>query len=163
MSKPSTERLGDHADVLSALLGAIPDATLDPSRKARLRERVLARAAAPAEDGSLMHILRADQGEWRTFLPRIDLKLLRLDAGRRTQTSLWRLAPGAVIPAHKHTGEEECLILEGGVSWDGVVYGPGDYLLARPGLLHTAFHSEHGALLMIRSELTPELERLFAG
>jgi len=43
-----------------------------------------------------------------------------------------------------------------------VVYGPGDYLLARPGLRHTAFHSERGALLMIRSELTPELEALFA-
>ena len=153
----------DPTDVLDALLAAVPDGRLEPARKSRLRERVLARAAGTGAPEPLMNILRADQGEWRTFLPRIHLKLLRLDRERRTQTSLWRLDPDAVIPQHMHTGEEECLILEGGVSWDGVVYGPGDYLLARPGLMHTAFHSRQGALLMIRSELTPELERLFAG
>ena len=162
MSKASNDPSGVHADVLDALWAAVPGARLEPKRKARLRERVLQRAAATAEPDSLMHILRNDQGEWRTFIPRIHLKLLRIDRERGTQTSLWRLDPGAVIPAHRHTGEEECLILEGGVSWDGVVYGPGDYLLARPGLLHTAFHSEHGALLMIRSELTKELDALFA-
>ena len=162
MSKAPTDQPGSHADVLEALWAAVPGARLEQKRKARLRERVLQRASATAEPESLMHILRNDQGEWRTFLPRIHLKLLRIDRERGTQTSLWRLDPGAVIPAHRHTGEEECLILEGGVSWDGVVYGPGDYLLARPGLLHTAFHSEQGALLMIRSELTPELDRLFA-
>ena len=161
MSKGSTERPSDHPDVLAALLSALPEARLDAGRKARLRERVLARAAAAGEPEPLMRILRAGEGEWRTFLPRIHLKLLRLDPERGTQTSLWRLDPGAVIPAHDHAGEEECLILEGGVTWDDVVYGPGDYLLARPGLRHTAFHSERGALLMIRSELTPELEALF--
>ena len=161
MSKTSTDRT-IAPDVLAALLGAVPEARMDPGRKARLREQVLARAAATPEQDSLMRILRAGQGEWRTFIPRIHLKLLRLDRERGTQTSLWRLDPGAIIPQHRHTGEEECLILEGGVSWDGVVYGPGDYLLARPGLLHTAFHSEQGALLMIRSELTPELDALFS-
>ena len=162
MSKHSTDRTDGHADVLEALLAAVPDARLEPARRSRLRERVLANAAAAPAPEPLMNILRADQGEWRTFIPRIHLKLLRLDRERGTQTSLWRLDPGAVIPQHRHSGEEECLILEGGVSWDGVVYGPGDYLLARPGLVHTAFHSERGALLMIRSELTPELEALFA-
>jgi anti-sigma factor ChrR (cupin superfamily) len=161
MSKASMDRMSDHPDLLAAVLAAIPDGRMQPDRRARLRERVLARAAAK-EPEPLMQILRADQGAWRTFLPRIQLKLLRLDRERGTQTSLWRLEPGAVIPAHDHDGEEECLILEGGVTWDDVVYGPGDYLLARPGLRHTAFHSEQGALLMIRSELTPELEALFA-
>ena len=86
---------------------------------------------------------------------------LRVDRATRTQTSLWRLEPGATIPPHDHSGEEECLVLEGSVDFEGRLYGAGDYLLAPPGLHHTEFVSPDGAVLMIRSELSGPIEALF--
>jgi anti-sigma factor ChrR (cupin superfamily) len=158
-TESSKDRLDEFPDVVAALLSSVPDAALEPARRVRLRERVLAATAAKPEP--LMRIQRVDEGQWVQLLPKLFLKPLRVDRDKRTQTSLWRLDPGARIPAHDHTGEEECLILEGSVSWDDTLYRRGDYLLARPGLRHTEFFAPDGALLLIRSELTPELEAAF--
>jgi anti-sigma factor ChrR (cupin superfamily) len=84
-----------------------------------------------------------------------------MDPVAGTQTSLWQIAPGGVIPPHDHIGEEECLIVEGSIVWNGHEYHPGDFLLARPGAHHEPFVSPNGALLLIRSELTRHLEKLF--
>ena len=149
-------------ELAEPLLEGLADAGLESARRARLRERVLARASAQPEKPSLASILRADEGRWVALLPNVFLKPLRVDRVAGTQTSLWRLDPGAHIPAHTHTAEEECLVLDGDISWEGVQYGRGDFLLARAGLHHTAFTTQGGALLMIRSELTPFLDALFA-
>ena len=80
-----------------------------------------------------------------------------MDVKAGTETSLWRMAPGARIPAHPHLLEEECLIVEGSLNVDGVAYGAGDYLFARAGDRDPVFHAPEGALLLIRSELRPQL------
>jgi anti-sigma factor ChrR (cupin superfamily) len=146
-------------DLRDALLDAMKPVALANERRAAMRATVLehARSAGGAR------ILRADEGDWRALLPGIEVRALRVDEVLGTQTSLWRLAPGARIPEHSHTGEEECLVLEGEVDWQGNTYHQGDYLLARPGLHHDEFISQRGALLMIRSELTEPLRRVFAG
>jgi len=152
--------------LFGALLAEVPDGVLEPARRVRMRERLMARVADAASDAAVrpldMVIIGANQGRWLPLLPKVKLKPLRVDLVGRTQTSLWRLEPGAVVPAHDHTAEEECLVLAGELLWDGVKYGRGDFLLAPAGLHHTPFSAPQGALLMIRSELTPHLERLFA-
>jgi len=105
-------------------------------------------------------VVRADAGDWRDFLPGIKIKTLRLDRQRRTQTSLWHLEPGSHIPAHSHTQEEECLVLEGSVVHRGETYREGDFLYARSGVKHDPFYTESGALLLIRSELVPKTNRV---
>jgi anti-sigma factor ChrR (cupin superfamily) len=157
---PQFDRIGDDPTLLATLLGGIEPVALEPQRKAALRQRVLERAAASAVPQ--MEVLLDGEGRWVKLLPMVYLKPLRIDREKREQTSLWRLEPGAVVPAHDHTADEECLVLDGKLLWDGVEYGRGDYLLARKGLHHTQFTSPTGALLMIRSELSPELEAVFA-
>lgn len=123
-----------------------------PERRLAMRERILADAAAPAT-----RVLRADEGEWREFVRGIRIKTLRRDETGGTETSLWRLDPGARVPPHSHRHEEECLVLEGFIVHDGVQYRAGDYLLAPTGAKHKPFIAPEGALLMIRSELVPRL------
>jgi anti-sigma factor ChrR (cupin superfamily) len=156
---PVAEDIAADPQLRDALLGALEPAALPPERKAALRERVL---AGTRVDATLMRIQRADEGQWLAFLPKVHIKPLRVDRHAGTQTTLWRLEPGARIPEHDHSGEEECLILEGSVLFDRQEYGVGDFLLARPGLHHSEFTSSSGALLMIRGELSPNLSKLFA-
>lgn len=146
------------ADLLAAALaGLLRDAALAPSVAADLRGRILAAAGR-----SRTQVVRAEEGEWMDFVPGIRIKSLRKDMHTRTETSLWRLAPGAVIPPHPHASEEECLVLEGAIIHDGVEYRAGDYLLADAVERHKAFTSPGGALLMIRGELLPDPARVRA-
>lgn len=148
---------------------------LPAARRLVLRERVLAAAstasstAATATDApmsrvadaaSLMSVVRADEGAWLSLLPGLSIKFLRVDARARSQSSLWRLDPGAQIPEHPHSADEECVVLEGRVQFGGRDYTRGDFLLARAGLHHDRFDCPDGALLYIRSELTAPLAAL---
>lgn len=141
--------------LLAALAGLVPAVEPSGDARARLRAQLLQRVTEPR-----MHVLRADQGVWRPLLPGIRIKTLRRDERDGTQTTLWRIEPGAQVPPHPHHHEEECLILEGSVLHGGIEYFAGDYLLAEAGLEHQAFISPRGALLMIRSELVPTADTL---
>jgi len=134
---------------LGTLGAAIAPADLPPERIAGLRARVMAGIADTTQ------VLRADQGEWKRLLPGVTIKTLHVDREHGTQTSLWRLDAGARIPPHPHTKDEECLVLEGSITHDGVLYRQGDFLFTRPGLRHKDFVAPEGALLMIRSERIP--------
>lgn len=145
------------ADLAAAI--AVAFATVTPPRT--LRERVLA-AAVPAQTPpvEVMHVVRAAQGQWHELLPGVAIKFLNVDTRTSTQSSLWRLAPGAIVPGHAHEAEEECIVLDGTIRFGDDDYGRGDFLLARPGLDHEPFSAPDGALLFIRSALAPPLERL---
>ena len=99
-------------------------------------------------------------GEWKPLLPGIHIKTLRIDRERGTQTTLWRLDPGARVPPHPHSHEEECLVIEGSIVQNGIEYFPGDYLLADTGEKHATFDSPRGALFLIRGELMPDVSVL---
>lgn len=148
--KPPTDDL-----LLAALAGLLPEEPPAPPASAALRARVLADARRMRT-----RVVRADEGEWVPFVAGIRIKTLRRDEAEGTQTSLWRIEPGARVPPHPHTREEECLVLEGSVVHDGVEYFAGDFLLAPPGERHGVFLAPRGALLMIRSELLPDPDRL---
>ena len=158
--KPALE---DAPDVVEAIASHLKPVPLEASRAGVLRTRVAAASSAESsEPAPLMEVQRSAEGRWIPFLPRVSLKPLRIDRRGGTQTSLWRLEPGARIPEHDHAGEEECIVLSGSVVFGGETFHEGDYLLARPGLHHTEFVSHGGAVLMIRSELTPHLAAAFA-
>ncbi|GAB2501099.1 cupin domain-containing protein [Arenimonas alkanexedens] len=148
----STHRTDPEHLLLAALAGVLPTQSPPPAQAQALRGRILAAASR-----TRTQVIRADEGEWVPFVPGIRIKTLRRDAAEGTQTSLWRIEPGARVPSHPHTREEECLVLEGSVIHDDVEYFPGDFLLAPPGEHHKPFLAPRGALLMIRSELIPDL------
>ena len=137
--------------LLAALAGLVPEQLPAADAQQRMRAAIVARVSEPTT-----HVTRGNQGEWQPLLPGIHVKTLRRSAADGSQTTLWRLDPGARVPPHPHTHEEECLVLEGSLIQDGVEYFPGDYLLAEAGSRHSAFESPGGALFMIRGEAVPD-------
>lgn len=66
---------------------------------------------------------------WSPISPGFDLKLLHGTRDDDTRALLLRLAPGTVIPRHRHEGEAHALNLAGQRQLDtGELIGPGGYV-----------------------------------
>jgi quercetin dioxygenase-like cupin family protein len=100
-----------------------------------VRERVLADARKPSR-----YTVLAAKAEWfETGLPGIRGRVLAVDRQRSVVTMIFRVEPGAVSPAHRHHGPEECFILSGSVMYEGRVLRAGDFS-------HADKDSEHGEM-----------------
>ncbi len=144
----------EHIDAALAARLALELAPVEPAPEARLRMRQ--RLLGRCESGP-QQVVRAAEGAWRPIFPGVRVKTLQRDEAGDSQTTLWRLDPGAAIPAHGHRRDEECLVLEGSIEEGGTRYEAGDYVLARQGSRQEAVRSASGALLLIRGECLPAL------
>jgi hypothetical protein len=114
-------------------------------------EKLIARVRTESEDNRNDNItIRANEDGWRNLTPLVRMKTLRDDG--KTRTFLLHLAAGAMLPAHDHIEEEECLVLEGDAYIGDCIVHAGDYHLARQGSRHGVLGSQHGALLLLRGE-----------
>jgi anti-sigma factor ChrR (cupin superfamily) len=93
---------------------------------------------------------------WVSAGPGVEVMVLRSNDERNDQTVLIRMQPGAVVVGHRHTQEEECLILEGEVFIGELRLMRGDMHVASPGAVHAPITAPQGALLLIRSERPPQ-------
>jgi quercetin dioxygenase-like cupin family protein len=144
------DRLFDEP-LTEALLEAQPAFMPPPERVSALRQRVLAVTGAAARAGRVEHLtIRGADGRWLPLLPGIGIKLLREDAS--TRSYLLRMAPGATLPAHDHSDDEECVVLEGDIRLGDVHARAGDYHLARSGLPHGDLRTDGGCLLFLRGQ-----------
>ncbi len=143
----------EEALLLLALGGDLPEMLPDAATAARMRNQVMARLTAAPLAG---HAVRNDEREWVPLLPGITIKTLLKDAANGAQTTLWRLQPGACVPPHPHSRDEECLILEGSIVLDEIEYFPGDFVFARAGERHGVISAPNGALFLIRGEPVPD-------
>ncbi|TVQ36459.1 MAG: hypothetical protein EA370_08195 [Wenzhouxiangella sp.] len=119
---------------------------LDARRKERLRAQLLSSV------GGEMAVARGEAARWRRILPGVECRLLNVDRESGIQTALWRMAPGARIPAHPHACDEECYIFDGSLVHRGERYTAGDYMLAPAGSRHGSITSPDGVLMLIRGE-----------
>ncbi len=84
-----------------------------------------------------------------TPLPGIAFRLLSRDVAQNRVTCLLRLAPGARLPEHTHSGVEECLVLEGTVFVGRTRMRVGDYQRADANSEHAEQWTDTGALLYL--------------
>ena len=82
---------------------------------------------------------------WQQRRPGVHWKVLHEEDDRRTV--LVRYEPGAVIPRHRHLGDEQIFVIEGSVSDDTGTCAAGDYARRPPGCVHTV-RSAGGALVL---------------
>ena len=82
---------------------------------------------------------------WVERRPGVHWKVLFRDGER--QTVLVRYDAGAVIPRHRHVGDEQIFVIEGEVEDDTGVCRTGQFARRPPGCVHTV-RSPRGALVL---------------
>ena len=102
---------------------------------AHVRDRLLAVASTPTR-----YTVWAADATWTdTGVPGIRARVLSVDKVRSLVTMVIRAEPGAVYPAHKHNGPEECFVISGSILIDGRVLRAGDFH-------HADEDSDHGEI-----------------
>ncbi len=97
--------------------------------------------------------VHAEDEDWRTIAPGVDVKLLYINREEGYQNLLLRCAPGARIPSHDHRQSEEAFVLEGSLEVGPKFLKAGDYHIALAGTPHPDIISKAGCLIYLRTEL----------
>ena len=87
----------------------------------------------------------------------IDRKVLHEQDG--VMSYLLRFAPGAVLPAHRHPVDEECVVLEGTIRIGALKLGPGGYHHVPKDVLDADSTSDEGCVIYLRGA-SPRPEHL---
>ena len=143
-------------DILAALsVAQAPAAARDPAIE-RVRGRLMKRVA---DDSTRLHDkLDANEGEWRRFLPGIDRKVLHVGAG--VMSYLLKFEPGAVLPAHRHPVDEECVVIQGQLRiGHDIELGPGGFHRVDKDVLDAPSTTETGCVIYLRGAV-PRLEHI---
>jgi quercetin dioxygenase-like cupin family protein len=133
-----------------ALACAVRPLELSAKRRERLRRRILKRARDQTSEGT--RTLRATEGDWIEIRPFVEVRELRRDEASGMHTSLLRMRPGGVIPAHRHEREEECIVLEGEVQIGTHTLSAGDVHIAAAGTWHEQVSTRKGVLVLLRGD-----------
>ncbi len=150
----SSPEQNDGDDVFAEIASAARPLELSASKRASLRERVLDQARETAPEGT--RTLRANEGEWLDLDAHVRIRVLARDVAAGTQTVLLRVAAGGRFPGHRHSQEEEFIVLEGECHIGAHRLGTGDVHIASAGSWHDDITTRTGVLVMVRGELSTE-------
>lgn len=134
--------------LFARLAGGLRPVQLSEELRGRLRAQLRSRAALPAG----MSTLRGAEGEWLSLNPLVQIKVLRVDAEAGNQTVLLRAARGAVLPRHRHSRDEEFIVLEGQCRVGTLLLEAGDAHFAAAGSWHEDITTDTGVLVLVRGE-----------
>ncbi len=143
-----------------ALLG--PPASPPAGLRAKVRgmARGASRERAGAERKSPpapIAVVAGDQGAWlQTPFEGVEMRVLHLDESSGRMTQLMRMAPGASFPRHRHTGLEECYVIQGDMRSGDVILRAGDYQRAEQGSIH-GISSRGGCVMLVVGNAFDEL------
>lgn len=152
--QPAVDRTEIDSDIAFALAAAQESGVAPAGTVHRVRASVMKRIA---KDSVSAHptVHTGDDG-WASFLPLIDCKILNQIGG--IASYLLRMQPGAVLPAHRHPIDEECIVIEGVLHiGDKLKLTAGEFHLGRKDLPHDTITTDTGALIFLRGA-TPHAE-----
>jgi quercetin dioxygenase-like cupin family protein len=132
------------------LAAALHPAGIDAETKARLWRRVTGIIGANPPAGTTT--FRASEDDWKDVSPLIKCRPLRVDPVAGIQTVLIRALPGACIPRHRHSQDEEFIVLEGECHIGTHHLRAGDAHFASAGSWHDDITTSTGILVLIRGE-----------
>lgn len=115
----------------------------DTITQARPRKRLL--SDAPSPPSTYLDVVNMP---WETSkFPGIKHKVLFTDPASGLSTLLFRLAPGAEVPLHEHTGVEMTYVLEGSLEDDEGACTAGNFVWRPAGNTHIA-RAPNGAVIL---------------
>jgi len=142
----------DEADsrVFARLTTALQATVISEAQRSRMRLRIRELVASQPPAGTTT--LRATEDEWLTLSPLVRVKVLRVDPVAGNQTVLIRAAPGGTMPRHRHSQDEEFIVLEGECRIGELRLTVGDAHFAAAGSWHEETTTETGVLVLLRGE-----------
>ena len=146
--KPNDEEV--EAMCFAQVARAVAPVDVSTETRRRLWAKIRNAVAAPESAGTTTSRAAADG--WIALSPLVECRLLRVDAGSRRQTVLIRAEPGGRIPRHRHTQDEECIVLEGECHIGDHHLRAGDAHFAAAGSWHGDITTRIGALVLVRGE-----------
>jgi anti-sigma factor ChrR (cupin superfamily) len=143
------------ADIARALTEAQRSADADEGAIERVRARLMKQVAA---DSVPHHVaIAAGESGWHRLLPGIQRKVLHEGGG--VMSYLLKFEPGAVLPAHRHPLDEECVVIQGTLRIGPLVLPPGSYHRVPKDVLDADSTSDEGAVIFLRGAV-PQAEQL---
>jgi quercetin dioxygenase-like cupin family protein len=142
--------MSDVPKVFEHLAAALRPAEVSDAQRQRMRQRVGELISAQLPPG--VTTLRASDGEWRHLNPFVRIKVLRVDVAAGNQTILIRAAPGGILPRHRHSHDEEFIVLEGECRIGSMRLAAGDAHFAAAGSWHDDITTDSGVLVLLRGE-----------
>lgn len=137
-------------DLQDSLAAAVRPAELGTEQRGRMRRRIVELAREQAPEGT--RTVRAGETAWVQIAPFVEVRELHRDELAGMHTSLLRMRPGGVIPAHRHEREEEFIILEGECYIGTHRLVAGDAHIAAAGSWHESVTTESGVVVLLRGE-----------
>jgi quercetin dioxygenase-like cupin family protein len=136
--------------IVEELAAAVPRAELPMEQRSRMRARILERIDDAVPEGT--RTLRDHDSEWIEIAPFIEARILCIDDVQGTHTSMMRMRPGGVVPAHQHSKAEEFIVLAGECHIGTHRLAAGDVQLSEPGSWHGPVTTREGVLVLLRGE-----------
>jgi quercetin dioxygenase-like cupin family protein len=159
MKRPANKNKQTALDAVAVetIATAVRPAELTDTQRTSMRKKIAVRISIDQPENT--ETVRADAVDWMSIWPNVWVKVLRQEPANNLQMVLFRIKPGGVVPAHVHTKEEECLVLEGEIHIGRHRVGAGDLHIARPGAAHGDITTRAGATVLVRSEIPPKYLR----
>ena len=138
-------------DAAATLAAALPPVMPPPA----LKQAVLARIA---ESEGVFSVHAGDRNWQPTPVPGVRVNVLHRSPQRNQVVLLLQMDPGAVYPAHHHSGPEECYVIRGDVTIGRERLTAGDFHHASGGSDHDLVTTDGGAemLLMVAASDYPD-------
>jgi len=142
-------------DLVQALAAAQRPSAADDAAIDRVRARLMKRIA---NDSVGHHVaIHAEEGRWHRLLPGIERKVLFEEGG--VMSYLLKFAPGAVLPAHRHPVDEECVVISGTLRIAGLALPAGSYHRVRKDVMDADSTSDDGCVIFLRGA-SPKADHL---
>lgn len=129
-----------------------------------LKDRLFQRIAISEEDTTTKSTTsvsalkeKAAVVDWEPHsIPGVMIGKLSLDLEKREIVCFVRAKAGMSLPKHRHAGNEEIVVLEGDLVFDGEIYGSGECIRSGPGSAHQP-ETYGGFLIFLRTSLDDEI------
>ena len=130
--------------VLAALATSVPQVEPPPEARDRLLAALGGKKESAPGNGEGILLRKDETGFESSPIPGVQIRNL---LGKKTM--LVRMAPKTYFPEHDHRAAEQCLVLEGSITGDGVTAYAGDFTYMPAGSSHHPLYSDTGCLLLI--------------
>jgi quercetin dioxygenase-like cupin family protein len=129
---------------------AIQPAELSAQQRDRMRARVLQTARETSPEGTTTQ--RATAAKWLPIAPFVEVRELWRDELAGTHLSLLRMRPGGIVPGHRHSKDEDFIVLEGECHIGALLLCAGDAHRATAGSIHGDVTTRTGVTVLLRGE-----------